>query len=92
MCDVIAAYEGGLSNREIDAVLERCGIDDPHLGSNKRSRLYEALRRRQEKDRCGNHVIAFIQKAMEPVLWIERKDWFEQKRQELNKRLGITAE
>ena len=33
--------------------------------------------------------MAFIQTAMEPVLWIDREDWYEKTRTELNKRLAF---
>ena len=53
------------------AALVDLGIADPLLGSARRDRLFEALRRRQERGGCGNYVIAFIHHAMSPVRYWE---------------------
>ncbi len=89
ICDVIAATKDGLSNSEIDQVLDRCNIEDSGVTANKRTRLFESLRQRQQLDRCGNTVMAFVQTAMEPVLWIDWEVRYEQTRIELNKRLAF---
>jgi len=67
ICDILGATSGGLTGTEIDQLLKRVGIADVGGGSNKRSRLLEALRARQAQDRCGNNVVAFVLAAMEPV-------------------------
>ena len=67
ICDVLGDTSSGLAGSEIGRFLKDLAINDPTPGMTKRQRLFEALRARQRQDRCANPVIAFIQRAMEPV-------------------------
>jgi plasmid stabilization system protein ParE len=93
ICDILADTSGGLTNSEIQQLLRACVIADPGSVANKRNRLFEALSIRQQQDRCGNNIIAFIQAAMDPVRYVGvgRRDAFEQLRSDLNKVLGFTG-
>lgn len=84
ICEVLGDTSTGLTGSEIGALLRRLGIADPMPGMTKRVRLFEALRQRQEQDRCGNNVVAFIQEALNPVRYTGRVEYFDQKRRELN--------
>jgi hypothetical protein len=64
----------GFTGSEIGKFLKRLSIADPLPDMTKRHRLYEALRQRQETDRCGNLVIAFIQESMNPVRHTDAAD------------------
>jgi len=59
--------------------------------STKRYRLFEALRLRQEHDRCANNVLAFVRLAMEPVRYVGASDLFEQRRHDLNRCLAFSG-
>lgn len=89
--DVLADTSSGLTGSEIGKHLTQLGISDSAPGITKRSRLLEALRLRQEQDRCGNLVAAFIQQTMSPVRHTGSKDWFENKRSELNTVLAFAG-
>lgn len=91
ICDVLGATSGGLTGTEIDRLLKRVGIADVGGGSNKRSRLLEALRARQAQDRCGNNVVAFVLAAMEPVRYTSNRAAFDSRRHELNQVLAFSG-
>ena len=66
ICDVLADTTSGFTGSEIGELLTRLDIADPLPQMTKRVRLYEALRQRQDTDRFGNLVVAFIQESMNP--------------------------
>ena len=84
ICDVLADTSDGLNGREISQILQGLGIDDPNPSLSKRHRLFAALSTRQNRDRCGNLVAAFIHAAMEPVRYTGVPAKFEERRQALN--------
>lgn len=91
ICDVLADTSSGLSGSEIGKHLAQLGIADPMPGMTKRVRLFEALRSRQEQDRCGNLMAAFVCQVMNPVRHTDSGDWFEKKRAELNTVLAFAG-
>jgi uncharacterized protein (TIGR02391 family) len=91
LCEVLADTSSGLTGGEIGKLLAQLGIDDPLPGMTKRVRLFEALKQRQQLDRCGNLVVAFIHEAMKPVRHTGSPGWFESKRDELNKPLAFVG-
>jgi hypothetical protein len=91
ICDVLADTSTGFTGSEIGKLLTRLNIADPLPQMTKRVRLYEALRQRQDADRCANLVVAFIQESMNPVRHTEAAGWFDSKREELNKILAFAG-
>jgi uncharacterized protein (TIGR02391 family) len=57
----------------------------------KRHRLYEALRDIQRQDGCANHVLAFVKKAMNPVLFHQNPDAYAAFRSRLNTTLAFSG-
>ncbi len=55
----------------------------------KRIRLFDALAARQKADSCANNVCAFIQRVMNPVLYVQSPDYFSKKQDELNRVLSF---
>jgi len=84
ICNLIGDTSEGLSGSEIGRLLSQSGIDDPEPTMTKRSRLFEALRIRQEKDGCSNNVFAFIQRVMDPIRYANNPDLFQERRNSLN--------
>lgn len=84
ICDVLADTSTGLTGSEIGRLLRELGIEDPMQSMTKRHRLYEALRARQHQDRCGNYVVEFMHRAMEPVRYMDKVDVFASRREALN--------
>lgn len=76
VCDILAATDCGMTNKQIDRVLAEASIEDPnpqpasplvYRAINKRDRLFEALDARQVQDGCSNYVLRFIELAMQPA-------------------------
>ncbi|MBN2550306.1 MAG: TIGR02391 family protein [Anaerolineales bacterium] len=84
ICNVLGDTSDGLTGSDIGMLLTQCGIIDPCPGITKRNRLYEALRQRQQQDRCANNVIAFIQAAMHPVRFSQDPVKFQSIKDRLN--------
>lgn len=84
ICDVLGDTEHGLTGGEIGRALAAVGIEDPLAGATKRHRIFEALAARQQRDRCGNNVVAFIQTALDPVSYARDTSKFHERRERLN--------
>lgn len=67
LCD---ALSGLLTNRTIQQRLSALEIEDVPLASNKATRLFSALSKRQTQDRCANQIIAFLQHTLSPAHFI----------------------
>jgi uncharacterized protein (TIGR02391 family) len=81
---ILGDTSNGLSGTEITKYLSECNIKDLQLNSTKWKRLYDALSTKQSEDRCSNNILAFIKYVMRPSRHINRKEWFEHIRTELN--------
>lgn len=76
LSEVLGRTEGGLTNKQIDQLLRTAGVPDPtpepprgsYVTISKRDRLYNALSTKQRLDGCANSVLAFVAKALAPVL------------------------
>lgn len=88
---VLADTDNGLTGTEIGRILAACGLDDPAPGATKRHRLHAALSARQQRDRVGNCVAAFVHHAMNPVRYTGVAPLFEARRQDLNQALGFSG-
>lgn len=89
ICDILGDTSSGLTGSEIGQLLQSCGIDDPNPTQTKRYRLFEALNQRQHRDGCGNHVVAFIYAATNPVRYTRERELFESRRSQLNQVLSF---
>jgi hypothetical protein len=77
LCNILGDTYSGLTGSEIGELLAQCRIDDPYPTMTKRYRLFEALKQRQERDGCGNNVVAFIYSAMNPVRYSRNSERFD---------------
>ena len=91
ICEVLGATDDGLTGSEIGRYLRDCGIPDPLPTYTKRHRLYEALRAKQCQDGCSNHVLAFVKKVMNPVLYHQNSDAYASFRSRLNTPLAFSG-
>ena len=87
ICEVLT---GAFSHRELSALLGQCSISE-RGGTPRWERAFLALSARQEEDRCGNNVAAFIQAAMEPVRFTEQGANFTEVCRQLNEVLSFSA-
>jgi hypothetical protein len=88
ICDILADTTTGLAGSEMGRLLHDLGVVDPMPGMTMRHQLYEALRGRQQQDRCGN-LVEFIHRAMDPVRYTGSSGHFGTKRHELNQVLAF---
>jgi hypothetical protein len=73
----------GLTGSEIGYFLADCKIPDgPEM--TKWKRLFNAFVEWQNRKQVGNHVLMFINRAMNPVQYTAKQDLFESRRDELN--------
>ncbi len=91
LCDILGDTSSGLTGTEIGQLLSACDISDPLSGNTKRHRVFEALNQKQHADGCANNVIAFIQRAMNPVRHVGEMDYFEGQRSRLNEVLAFAG-
>jgi uncharacterized protein (TIGR02391 family) len=89
VCDVLGDTSSGFTGSEIGQLLERCAVPDLEPTITKRKRLFEALRRKQERDGCANNVLAFVATAMDPVRFVGNRSRFETMRNSLNEALAF---
>jgi uncharacterized protein (TIGR02391 family) len=83
---VVAAY----THRGLSELLSQCGITEAG-GGPRWERTLLALTSRQEADRCGSNVGAFIQAVMDPVRFVGSRERFDELRIALNKVLVFSA-
>jgi hypothetical protein len=84
ICDVLAHPTTGLTGSEIGTYLLRLHIADPGPGVTRRTRLFEALRGRQAKDRSGDCVVQFLQATLDPARYGGNLPVFEGRRRDIN--------
>lgn len=105
MAAILGDTQIGLSNSEIEAVLNAAGLKDPrklaeqsqpsvvagdaYIAMNKRDRIAEAVAGHQSKFGNGKALVAFIREAMRPIRYLERDDQFEARRQALDQALSF---
>lgn len=91
LCNVLGDTGTGLTGREIGRYLNECGIEDPQPDVTKRIRLFEALRQKQQSDRCSNGVLNFVCRVMDPVRHVGNREQYESKRAEVNTVLSFSG-
>lgn len=81
------AHELGelVTGTQLDEVFARCGISDVSGHSTKWRRIHISLLARQDADRCGNNVAAFVMAVMAPGRHVGDQVRYEMARSGLNK-------
>lgn len=83
-CKVLADTERGLTGTEIGHLLQDCKVQDVSPATTKWKRLFNALAGVQNKHQVGNHLIMFINRALNPVSYARDRSKLEWRRSELN--------
>ena len=91
LCDVLGHTKTGLAGVEIDGLLAACRIGDPSSGRSKRYRLFDALKARQDQDRCSNAVLRVVEEAMAPVAYRGNTALFDSRRHDVNEVLAFAG-
>lgn len=90
-CRVLADTDRGLTGSEIGYLLQDCKVQDVSPGMTKWKRLFNALAGAQNKHQVGNHLIMFINRALDPVNYSRSREKFEWLRDELNVVLAFSG-
>ncbi len=83
LADIIA---GILSHKQISEQFQNAAIIDTGEGTNKPDRLYFSLKTRQKQDNCGNNVLSFILRIINPKRYNDEAE-FEKHRTSINEKL-----
>lgn len=90
-CLVLADTDRGLTGSEIGYLLQDCRLEDVSPGITKWKRLFDALAKAQNTHQVGNHLIMFINRALNPVSYARDKEKFSWRRSELNVVLSFSG-
>lgn len=90
-CRVLADTERGLSGTQIERLLQEIEVADTSPGMTKWKRLFNALAGAQNQHQVGNHLIMFINRAMNPVNYARELAVFAWRRDELNVVLAFSG-
>lgn len=91
LCRTIADTNAGLTGTEIGQILLNSEIQDIDPLNTKWKRLYNVFVDWQNKNQCSNHILRFVQAAMQPVRYIGQEAIFYDRRIEINKRLSFVG-
>jgi uncharacterized protein (TIGR02391 family) len=91
VCRVLGATDQGLSGPEIGHILADMDVRDTDPELTKWKRLYNALATVQNKHQVGNHVLMFINRAMQPARYASSPALFEIRRDGLNVALAFVG-
>lgn len=83
-CKVLGETTTGLKGDEIGYILADIKVHDPDAGLTKWKRLFNALAHAQNKHQVGNHLLMFINRAMDPVRYVSTPDLLPIRRDGLN--------
>jgi uncharacterized protein (TIGR02391 family) len=88
---ILAESYGGLTGSEIGFLLKQVGMPDPDPTLTKWKRLYNAFIVFQNERHFGNHVVVFINKALNPVQYTSNPETFASRRDQLNAVLAFSG-
>src|SRR5882762_5101597 len=88
LCQVLGE---SMTGSQMTPLLARVGAPDPGEGLTKWRRLAQALNDCQRQHGVGNHVIKFINAAMEPVRFVGDLHRFEELRGDVNRVLAFAG-
>jgi uncharacterized protein (TIGR02391 family) len=86
---ILADTDKGMTGTEIGYLLGDCKIPDVNPEATKWKRLVNAFIGEQNAKQFGNHIVVFINRAMNPVQYTKRPDVFASRRDELNTVLSL---
>ena len=91
ICKILAETSEGLTGSQIGYLLQDCHIDDVSSDATKWKRLFNAFVGYQNKRQFGNHVVVFINHAMNPVQYTGTPNVFAERRDKLNVVLAFSG-
>ena len=86
---ILADTATGLTGSQIAYLLQDARISDVSPQMTKWKRLFNALVERQNEQQLGNHVLMFVNRAMNPVNYTESPEVFASRQSQLNSVLAF---
>jgi uncharacterized protein (TIGR02391 family) len=83
LSDIIS---GILTHRQISEHLSGSGISNSSQGTNKTDRIFYSLKEKQKQDNCGNNVLGFVLKLLNPKRYKDEVE-YEKDRAKINEKL-----
>jgi uncharacterized protein (TIGR02391 family) len=90
-CRILGHTERGLKGEEIGRLLQEIEVADVSPEMTKWKRIYNAMATIQNQKQVGNHLLMFIIRAMKPVLYVNRQEDFQWRRDQLNVILAFSG-
>lgn len=84
ICRALGETDSGLKGSEINHFLRQVRVENPDPSITKWQRIYNALAARQNTDRSGDRVLAFISVALAPARYAGERSVFDRRRTEVN--------
>lgn len=88
---ILADTRDGLTGSEIGYILQSCRIPDTAAGMTKWKRLFNAFGEIQNEKQVGNHIVMFINRAMNPVQYTGSPGVFRYRKDQLNTVLAFSG-
>lgn len=88
---ILGDTSDGLTGSEIGYLLQDCEIPDVTPETTKWKRLFNAFIEFQNKRQFGNHVVVFINHAMNPAQYTQSPTLFSERRDQLNTVLSFSG-
>jgi hypothetical protein len=88
---ILADTGAGLTGSQIAYILQDCKIPDVTPEMTKWKRLFNAFIEQQNRRQFGNHVLMFINRAMNPVTYTGSPDVFASRQAQLNAVLAFCS-
>lgn len=88
---ILGDTDSGFTGTEITDLLSECNIAGLNPSDTKWKRIYAALSKKQEMDRCSNNLFKFFQTAMNPARNYNNNERFNNIRSELNCILSLSG-
>ena len=91
--NIIGDTNEGLTGTEIGHFLAEAKIEETEKDKTltKRIRLFNALAQNQNKNKCSNQILIFIQKALAPARYVSDRDKFERYLTKINQQLAFVG-
>ena len=84
LCKVLADTDTGLTGTEIGHTLAQIEVTDINPTMTKWKRLYNALSENQNNRQDSNNILSFIHTALHPTRFINKREYYELKLNNLN--------
>lgn len=91
ICNILGDTNKGLTGSEIHKFLHRVNIEDIDSNITKRVRLFNALAKCQETQKCPNGILKFISTVLAPSRFVNNQQEYERLKMLINQQLAFVG-